>query len=129
MDSPTPSHKVAIIKNIYFYAVSLVALLMVVFSFADVVNIALRTYIFTKADQNYYGGYYPPCPVPATPDAPSSTGGKGEPGCVNKDEQMRIEKDNAAAQKQRDLVRDISLILVGVPLFLYHWHIIRKRDM
>ena len=129
MDTPAPSHKVAIIKNIYFYAVSLVALLMVVFSFADVVNIALRTYVFTKADQNYYGGYYPACPVSVTPDAASSTGGKGEPGCVNKDEQQRIEKDNAAAQKQRDLVRDISLILVGVPLFLYHWHIIRKRDM
>lgn len=123
METSAPSNKLLIIKYLYFYVVSVVALFMVVFSVVDVINIGLRTFLFPKADQNAYGYYAPPCLT--TTDASSTK----DINCVSKDEQQRIDKENTAVQKQRDLVRDISMILVAVPLFAYHWRIIRKRDM
>lgn len=122
----TPSNKPLIIKTLYLYLVSFVALMMVIFSTADMVNIILRTFIFTKADQNYYNYPTPTCPIPA-PEETSGT--KGYPGCVNQEEQMKIDKNNQDAQRQRDLVRDISMIVVAVPMFAYHWRIIRKREI
>lgn len=124
MDTPAPRGQ--IIKNIYLYLVSFVALMMVIFSAADLVNIVLRTYIFTKADQNYYNYPSPACPVPAPGDTANT---KGNPGCVNQEEQTKIDRNNRDAQRQRDLVRDISMIVVAVPMFAYHWRIIRKREI
>lgn len=121
----TPGNKPPIIKTLYLYVVSLVALFMVVFSLADIINIALRTYVFTAADQGY-SGYYPEpaCPIKGT-DAATST----KDICIGREERETIDKKNNTAQKQRDLVRDISFIIVGVPLFLYHWRIIRKKEI
>lgn len=120
----TPGNKPPIIKTLYLYVVSLVALFTVVFSLADIINIALRTYVFTAADQGYFGYYpEPACPV-RTADAATST----KDVCISAKERETIDKKNNTAQKQRDLVRDISFIIVGVPLFLYHWRIIRKKE-
>lgn len=112
-----------IIKVFYFYMVSIIALFMVIFSLADMVNIALRTYVFTKADSSYYP-YVPEmlCPVTSTPTV------KGGP-CVTREEQDKINAESRSAQRQRDLVRDISFLIVGIPLFSYHWIIVRRKDI
>lgn len=121
MDSPTP--KSNLIKNIYLYLVSFVALMMVVFSTADIINTVLRTYVFTKADQTYY--YNAPCVAP--------TGNMDEKLPVDCEKQRALDikqnQDNMVAQRQRDLVRDISFIVVGIPLFAFHWRIIRRKEM
>ena len=126
MDNPAqPSSKVALIKNLYLYLVSFVALMMVVFSTADVINIALRTYIFTKADKDFYS--YPEAicePVKALPAAGTTT---PPSRCSTSEDQQKRADDNRAGQRQRDLVRDISMILVGVPLFGYHWRLARRK--
>ena len=126
MDTPTPAAKPrgSIIRNIYLYLVSFVALMMIIFSTADVLNIALKTFIFTKADSVNYA-YYPPCPT-----LPASTTGtaKTDPSCVTPAQQKQNDEETRTAQRQNSLVRDISLILVGVPVFMYHWRIIRKKD-
>ncbi len=112
-----------VIKYLYYYIVSIVALFMIVFSVVDMVNLGLRTFIFPKADHNFYG-YYGTCPVAV--DASST---KPDPNCLSREQQEKIDRDNSVSQKQKDLVRDISFILVAVPLFAYHWRIIRRRDM
>lgn len=127
MDTAHPtSNKVVIIKNIYLYIVSLVALLMVVFSVADVINIALKTYIFTKADQSSYS--YPPSVCPEAAPGDTSTDKNATP-CVTQAQQEKMDADNLEAQRQNSLVHDISYILVGIPLFLYHWGVLRKKEM
>lgn len=125
----TPAPKSGVIKNIYLYLVSFVALMMIIFCVADAVNMLLRTFIFTKADQNYYGYPSPACPTPAPGEATSTTKGKEGFGCISRDEQIKMDKNNNEAQRQRDLVRDISMIVVAVPVFAYHWRIIRKREI
>lgn len=117
--------KVTFLKNLYLYLVSFVALMMVVFSTADLINTTLRTYVFKLADHNYYSYATTPCPV----EPVTATGTDKFPPCVTADEQKKMDDLNAAAQRQRDLVRDISMIIVGIPLFIYHWRLTRKNEV
>lgn len=123
--------KATIIKNIYLYLVSFVSLMMITISVANMVDIALKTYLFTKADDNFY---YPvaPCAVPA----PKGTDVSGQEQttsslaeCAKEGGRMKQQADeNRTAQRQRDLVRDISFLVVGIPLFAYHWRVVRRKE-
>ena len=126
MDSPTTEQKKggSIIKNIYLYLVSFVALMMIIFSTADLLNIALKTFVFTKADDNYYYGPVA-CPVDASTSTPEI---KGRIECQDTAQQRKQNDDMRSAQRQRDLVRDISMIIVAIPVFLYHWKIVRNKE-
>lgn len=119
----TPEH--SFMKNMYLYAVSFVALMMIVFSAADLVNTVLRVYIFKQADRNFYS--YGTIPCPKVEITASGTQPKVPP-CISPEEQKRIDEQNAAAQRERDLVRDISFLIIGIPLFLFHWRIVKKQQ-
>lgn len=134
MDSPA-SNKVLIIKNIYFYLVSFVALMMVAFSTANLINIVLKTYIFTAADQNMY---YPGIECDTTLyGINEKTGTTIDPSQIKKltpeecaaqeAKYQEREQQNMKSQRQRSLVMDISFIIVGIPLFLFHWYYARKK--
>ena len=127
MDPANQTSRTTFIKNLYLYLVSFVALMMIVFSVAEVINITLRTYIFTKADKDFYA--YPKAVCePAAPTSTTGAPGRGEMPCLSQEENEKQMAENRSAQRQRDLVRDISMILVGVPLFAYHWHLARKKE-
>lgn len=123
--------RTAIIKNIYLYLVSFVSLMMITISVANMVDIALKTYVFTKADDNFY---YPvaPCAVPSPKEAGISgqeqtTSSLAE--CAKEEGRVKRQADeNRTAQRQQDLVRDISFVVVGIPLFAYHWRVVRKKE-
>lgn len=122
MENQSNGSKSKVIKSLYFYMVSFVALMMVIFSVANMINIALKTWVFTKADMDYYElscqMLYPTDVKAPSPDE-----------CEKQKEENRKQQENMkVAQKQRDLVRDISMILVGIPLFAIHWRIVRKKD-
>jgi len=104
-------------------AIAMIVMIMI-FSTADILNIVMRTWLFPKADKAYY---YAPIicePTPAT-TTPDNRGPKE--GCVTADQAKRDE-EMRVAQKQRDLVRDVSMLLVAAPVFAFHWRIIRKRE-
>lgn len=122
-----PSSKAAIIKTVYFYLVSLIGLMMVVFSLADVVNIGLKTWVFPKADLNEYK--QPTCAVTVMKDPNLKETEDQYAMRMKSCEESYVNEDEARAiRNQRDAVRDISMIVVGVPLFLYHWIIVRKEQ-
>ena len=119
--------KFMVVKTIYFYLVSFVALMMVVFSLADVIDMALKTWIFTKAD---FYGYYPEA---ACDQNLLKTDMTIKPLSTEECDKRRAdfekrEEENRVAQRQRDAVRDISMIIVGIPLFSIHWWMIRKKE-
>ena len=119
--------KVAIIKNIYLYLVSFVSLMMITISMADIVNILLKTYVFTKADTSYY--YSNPSCAARIPAKELGIAPMTEEECAKENEaNQKRDEENRSAQKQRDLVRDISFIAVGLPLFIYHWLLVRKKQ-
>jgi hypothetical protein len=127
MDTSAPTPKTAIIKNIYFYLVSFVALMMVTFSVADLVNMALKTWVFTKAD--YYSYYTnPSCDLSIQKADPEIKPMTPENCAILQEQNKKQEAENRISDRQRNAVRDISFIVVGVPLFLLHWRTIRRKE-
>jgi len=125
MEQTATEGRLAILKNFYFYVVSFVALMMVVFSVANIIGITLKTYIFTKADVNYYSYPIPACD--STVVDPTIKKLPAEDCAKSQAETEKRQKDENSAQKQRDLVRDISFLVVGIPLFWLHWSYLRRN--
>lgn len=120
-----PSPKSSVIKTVYFYLVSLIALFMIVFAAADLINLGLKVWVFPKADQPEY--VEQPCAL--------SMGRAPDMKEVDYQQQIKIceagrldEAERRAIQHQRDAVRDLSFLIVGIPLFAYHWRIIRQES-
>lgn len=118
-----PVTKITLIKTVYFFLVSFVALMMIIFSTADLINTVLRTYVFTKADN--FSGFYPEQVCVAKPDGKAMTTEEcAQQNTINE----KRDKASQESQRQRDLVRDLSMILVGVPVFVLHWRVARKKE-
>jgi hypothetical protein len=107
------------IKKVYLYLVSLISLVIIVIASIMLINLALKTWVFQNADDNYYAGY---CPVMAekTPDGETMT----QPRECTDDQYA---KDQRKSQKQRDASQALAMIIVAAPVFLYHWKLARKE--
>lgn len=115
------------IRNLYLYLVAAITLFMMAFSAVDLINIALKTWVFTKADQ--VNIYYPK----QAPDAYCTFDKNNVRVCPSTEETAQRQADEIkqqelqrVAQKQSDIVRNISMLLVAIPLFIYHWSLIRR---
>ncbi len=113
------------IKKVYLYMVSLISLVILVIASIMLINMALKTWVFTKADTDIYY-------VPAIVDCTSYTEDmkKTAPECNDPDYAEKEEarqKENRAAQKQRDASNALAMIIVATPVFLYHWKLARKE--
>lgn len=115
--------KIHLIRSIYLYLVSLIALVMIIFSMADLVNLSLKTWIFTQADK---ADYYTPVCSESAPSTLKSEEAK-PPGKETCEEIEKQEKKGHDARKQSSAVRDLSFILIGLPLFLFHWQLVKKE--
>lgn len=131
----TAVSKTQFIKTLYLFLVSFVALMMLVISSVDIISLFLKTYILTRADRYAYAPVAN-CDVPKQlPSIPTTTNNAGVPATSTPEEcrkqaeeQKRIDEENRLSQRQSDLVRDISLLVVAVPLFIGHWRLARKKE-
>jgi hypothetical protein len=116
------------IKKIYLYTVSLISLVIVVVGAIMLINLGLKTWVFTKADSSDY--YYPPriaCDQVKNPDGSTAA---MAPECTDPNyeaNQKKADDDRRAAQKQRDAAQAVAMILVGAPVFYYHWKLARQE--
>jgi len=102
--------KSSLIRTIYLYTFSLIGLVLIVMASVNLISLGLKTFIFTEADQDYYAR---PAPLPEE--------GAGESTV----EEPKI--DYLKSQRQRELAQSIAMLLVGIPLYLYHWRVIKKE--
>lgn len=92
-----------LIRTIYLYLFSLVGMFMLLFGAAQFVDVGLRTWVFTDADnRDYY--------EPVSPDG----------------KEMILQTDFAKSERDRDMANASSLMLIGLPIWAYHWRIIKK---
>ncbi len=106
------------IRNIYLYLFSFIGLLIVVFGLVQLVDLALNVWVFQDADLYDIGPRYPGAPEKEMSDAEQAA------------YDAKIEEYNRSEQirsRQRQLSNSISMLLVGVPLYLYHWRIITRE--
>lgn len=113
--TPTVTKGSQIIKTIYFYLVSFVALLMIAIPSANLINLGVRHLVFKVGS---YENYYPPRPVPIGDE-------KEKIPQVDPEEEKRRYEEQQINQLKRDIARDVSFLIVGIPLFIFNWRLIK----
>ncbi len=101
------------LRLLYLYLFSFVGLLIVVIGGIQLVNLGLKMTIFKDADRYYI----------ATPMLSE----KGVP-LESKEDVEKRQNQEMKSQRQRDLTNSVSMLFVGVPLYLYHWRTIKKEN-
>lgn len=119
------------IKKIYLYLVSVIALVIWVVGSIMLLNMALKTWVFPKADNYTYYAY------PAKVDCERMKAEKAanpaayvDPSCDNPDyaaEQEKREKEQRSSEKQREAAQALAMIIVAAPVWYFHWRLARKE--
>lgn len=105
------------------------------------INMGLKAFVFTKADeeQNFYLKQPPPVNVPLEKLQPAATGGQVTLSESEKQmiqlwlvdyknwQEQQTNFDPIASSRQRDASINLALILIGLPLYFYHWVVIKKE--
>ena len=109
------------IRLLYLYLFSFVGLLITVIGIIRLVDLGMKVYLFNGADQYTY---YDVRPVkePGTPDMTEE-----EQKQYEEQEKKRQEEDNTR-NRQREFSGAVSMILVGIPLYIYHWKTIQNEN-
>jgi hypothetical protein len=103
------------VKKIYIYLFSAIGLVLVIIGGVQIINLGLKMFIFTKAD------IYVEYPRPVIPEE-----GVAEEPEISKEELKEYQKENLISRRQRQAANAIALIIIGSPLFLYHWQLAKK---
>jgi hypothetical protein len=116
------------IKKVYLYLVSLISLIILVVAGIMLINLALKAWVFTKADDY---NYYPPTISCSEVKNPDGSVAPADPSCKDPEYSNKMreeEKTRRASQKQNDAARALAMILVASPVFYYHWKLARKES-
>lgn len=108
------------IRLLYLYLFSFIGLLIAVIGSVQLVDLAIKVYVFKGADE--YGGYS----VPATKVLPDGKEVKITDEEIA--EQKRMQEKETTRQRQRQASTALAMILVGAPLYKYHWSMIQKES-
>jgi hypothetical protein len=101
------------LKKFFLYLFASVGLVLCIISLVSLLNLGLRTYVFTKTDFSCREMY------------PSVVDGKSEDQDAIRARESACE-ENRTAEKQRTAAQAISMLVVGAPLYLYNWTIVRR---
>lgn len=120
--------KKELIRLIYLYLFSLVGLVLMIIGTVQLIDLGLKKFVFTKADQAIVYPEYPGITA-----KPTSATVEGETQVVSEEKMKEYENARIKAEeKQRDsqnartASNAIALLLVGLPLFAYHWTLVQK---
>lgn len=138
----------------YLYLFALVGLALVVMGSVRLLDLGLKIFIFKEADKPESVRSVPPYPpYGVEPAQPVNKGGMSDALKVpDKSERMSVEEKNALsrwvtdynnwresqkninylrASREREASNSLAFIIIGLPLYLYHWFVItreRKRE-
>lgn len=133
--------KYPIIRTIYLYTFSLVGLVLMIIGGVRFIDMGLKAFVFTKADeeQRYYLKQPPMATVPIEKLQPATQGrqvtlSETETQTVRlwladyeNWQKQQTDFDPVTSSRQRDASTNLALILIGLPLYFYHWSVIKKE--
>ena len=130
----------SIIRTIYLYLFALVGLMLIVIGSVDFINMGLKVWVFTQAEQEERMWDEPPRPYFIEEKIISN-----EESLANLEltieeknslqnwqadytdwKERRSKIDYVTARRHRDAARNLAMMIVGLPLYLYHWTVIKK---
>jgi len=98
------------IRLLYLYLFAFVGLLITIIGSIQLVDLGMKTYIFQVTDYPFY------------PD-PNSENTKQQQ--ENYQKEFQKEQEN---QRKRQMSTAFSMIIVGAPVYFYHWRTIKKEN-
>jgi len=136
-----------LIKTLYLYLFACIGLVLLTIGTVQLVNLGLKMFIFTKAEISYVSP--PPRTVLiagekiTTEDDFVSAVEKCEEKCDLSDTQKQqldswlqdysywqendAKQDYKTERRHRDASMALAFIFIGLPLYLYHWTLIKKN--
>lgn len=135
--------KYTLVRTIYLYIFALLGLVLLIIGSVNFLNMGLKAFIFTQADEESRI-FSKQIPIPTVPRI-ENIGQDIEEGkdiCLSAEEKVYVESwladynnwkesmskiDPITSRRHRDASINLSLILIGLPLYLYHWRIIKKE--
>ncbi len=139
--------KHSLIRTIYLYLFALVGLVLLVIGAVRLLDMGLKAFVFTKAEAEIDYNMKPSISLypgkTVTEDDFVSAIKKCDEKCeLNEEQKQQIEswlmdykiwqesQKNAVSFRVQSLHREASgslaFILIGLPLYLYHWRVIKK---
>jgi hypothetical protein len=127
------------VRTVYLYLLSLVGVLFLTFGGVRLLDMALKAFVFTQADeQERVMMRQPPLPyalerVERLGDDPSLSAADREAVrqwlADYRQWQARSGRvDPVVARRQATASSSLAMILIGLPLYLYHWGVIRRES-
>lgn len=126
------------IRTAYLYLFSLVGLALLVTGVVRFIDMGLKAFVFTQAEYEY--GFPYPAPIYRTIEETEKLLEEGRELSAREREELetvladhrnwidRQERiDPLTSRRHRDASNSLAMILVGLPLYLYHWGIIKKE--
>lgn len=127
-----------VIRVVYLYIFSVVGLVLAVIGAVGMLDLALKAAVFTAAerDQAWHERMppTPPDPPRARAAAEDSTLEAGDRATLRAwaEDYRRWEEtgrriDPVRSRRERAAAQNLALLLVGIPLYLYHWRTVRRE--
>jgi len=136
-DRRQPSAVRSWVRSIYLYLAALIGLALITVGGVRLVDLGLRSWVFTQADrEETMHMFQPPMPFAlerverlGTSDVELSAQERTLVRQWLTDYQRWQERqqqvDPVVSRRQRTAASSLALILIGLPLYLYHWTLIR----
>jgi hypothetical protein len=133
--------KKSIVRTIYLYLFALLGLILVIIGSFKLIDLGLKVFIFKEADISVPP--YPPVPPVADLNPPEkATKEKIDKLEVTEEEKKTLQSwlieyqrwqefqskiDYVKSERQKTAANALAFIIVGLPIYLYHWSLIRKE--
>lgn len=128
------------IRTLYLYLFALIGLILIAIGSVRLVDMALRVTLFTGADAEQRIASPPPAPPVRIEEARAEAAGDS---ALTPDERAQLRTwleerdvwedewravDRVRARRHRDAANALAFLIVGLPLYLYHWRTIRRES-
>lgn len=106
------------IRLLYLYLFSFIGLLIAVIGSIQLVDLGIKVYVFKGADRSTI-------PIATKLDA---SGKEVQMSDEEMEKQMKMQEEETNRDRKRQISNSLAMLLVGLPLYKYHWGLIKKED-
>lgn len=100
------------VRLLYLYLFSFIGLLIAVIGTVQIVDLGMKVFLFKQVDVCEYAR-------PVLPEQEVK---------IDPEEQKNIQDRQTKSQRQRQASSALAMIIVGFPLYKYHWGLIKKEN-
>ncbi len=133
--------KHSLIRAIYLYLFAIIGLVLLIIGSVKFVDMGLKAFVFTKAEESeevrqlykYYS--VPPISMERIEESQEEIELSTEEKAAVKEwvddykkwQEAESKIDYLASQRQKEASNNLAFILIGFPLYFFHWRIIRRE--